>query len=172
MGSNISVDMKKTPAFRCETHSEKESLAVAKTLGHLLRPGDWIALIGELGTGKTVFAQGLAEALGCREPARSPTFVLIQTYRPKSGGRATMHHVDLFRLPPGEIPCLAWEDLLSDDAVTVVEWAEKAMALWPPFCLPVHIDHLGEDRRAFRFYSVGDRSAEIVRALKSKKAVS
>src|SRR5688572_25159534 len=97
--------VKKSPAFSKETSSEEETLKLARALGSQLRPGDWVSLIGDLGSGKTVFVKGLGEALHVQEPPRSPTFNLIQTHRPKSGaGRLPLHHVDLYRLSSRDIP--------------------------------------------------------------------
>lgn len=154
---------KASPYVR-ETSSSEETLALAKSLAAQLKSGDWLALVGDLGTGKTVFVRGLGEALKCAELPRSPTFSLVQVHK----GRLTLRHVDLYRLGPREVPSLEWEELLDDGGVTVVEWAEKAKPMWPPECLPVHISHQGPDRRRFEFYPFGARAAELIRKLKGK----
>jgi tRNA threonylcarbamoyladenosine biosynthesis protein TsaE len=164
--STSSSLLQRTPGFVSETASEAETLDLARRLGALLRPGDWIGLVGELGSGKTVFVRGLAEAFNCQEPARSPTFVLFQTYRSKSAGRCPLRHVDLYRLKPAEVPSLEWDLLLDAEGVTVVEWAEKAAPLWPPDCLVLEFAHLGADRRRLKFFAAAGRGLEIVQKLK------
>jgi tRNA threonylcarbamoyladenosine biosynthesis protein TsaE len=168
VASNISAAIKGDPSFQVESGSERDTLELAKTLGRALRPGDWLAVLGELGAGKTVFVKGLAEAFDCREPVTSPTFVLLQTYKPKSG-RWPFHHADLYRLKPEETTALDWEELLSPGGVTAVEWAEKALPFWPPHCLPVRITHAPqgagspEGARRVGFYAVGPRSSELTK---------
>lgn len=162
--------LKKSPEWSRETNSAEESLALARELGRHLRAGDWIALMGDLGSGKTVFARGLAEGLNIEDVPTSPTFAIVQTHRArKNHGSATLRHVDLYRLSPAEVPGLEWEELHDDTGVTVVEWAEKAKFLWPAQCLPVRLSHKGADRRQIEFYVCGPRSGEIVKRLKGKK---
>lgn len=99
-----------------------------RCLGRLARPGDFFALIGEIGAGKTVLAQGILEGLGVDDPLGSPTFTLIHEYR----GRRPAYHVDLYRL--GEAARnedLGLEELFHEDGVTVVEWADFIKELWP-----------------------------------------
>ncbi len=154
-------------SFVWETHSESDTLHLARSLGALLRPGDWVALVGDLGTGKTVFAKGLGAAFHCEGLMRSPTFSLVQTYKSRLGKQCfPLHHVDLFRLQPNEVPLLEWEELFDNDSITVVEWAEKAKLFWPPHCLPVSISYRAHDHRVFEFQIFGHRSAEIVEGLK------
>ena len=88
-----------------------------------------LLLCGEMGAGKTVLAQGIAEGLGV-DPSRvqSPTFTLVHEYR---GAAVSMIHVDLFRLDPNEVAALGLEETLAQPAVKVVEWAERL-----PFAVP------------------------------------
>lgn len=167
-GSNIFCDrLKKASCYRRETGSEAETLSLARGLGRLLQAGDWLALMGDLGAGKTVFVKGLGEALRCRGPVQSPTFVLIHTYPPLPGqGRLALHHVDLYRLAPEEVWGLGWEDIPAKTGVTVLEWGEKAQRFWPADCLPLVLSHQGGDRRLLEFYSLGDRSARLIERLK------
>ena len=167
LASNI-LTIKKTPAFSRVTHSEADTLDLARELGALLKPSDWIALMGDLGCGKTVFVKGLGEALHLEGTPRSPTFAIVQVHSPKKGG-TVLRHVDLYRLAASEVPALEWEELHQDTGVTVVEWAEKCQYLWPVQCLPIRISHQGQDVRLFEFYVYGARSEEIIHRLKGKK---
>src|SRR5579884_1341627 len=94
--------------------------AIGRTLGAALRPGDVLALDGDLGAGKTVLVRGLAEGAGA-DPlgVRSPTFVLHHVYR---GARVTLHHVDLYRLGEGAGLDALDVDSLVDDGALAVEW--------------------------------------------------
>jgi tRNA threonylcarbamoyladenosine biosynthesis protein TsaE len=167
LASNI-LTVKKTPALSRVTTGEAETLALARELGAILKPSDWVALMGELGSGKTFFVKGLGEALHLEGTPRSPTFAIVQVHPPKKGGIA-LRHVDLYRLAASEIPALEWEELHQDSGVTAVEWAEKCQYLWPAQCLPIRISHQGQDVRLFEFYIYGARSEEIIRRLKGKK---
>lgn len=96
-----------------------------------------LALSGELGSGKTTFIQGLAQALGIREKVQSPTFVLMRWYRlprARRGGFRHLVHVDAYRLGSlGEARHLGLKDIFKDrDAIVVVEWAERIRKVIPP----------------------------------------
>jgi len=100
------------------TASESETLDVARTLGKTLNAGAVVALTGDLGAGKTVFAQGIAESLDIREQITSPTFTLINEYR----GRLPLYHMDLYRLDSTrEIEDIGIVDYLYGDGVCVIE---------------------------------------------------
>ena len=103
------------------THSESETIEAGRALGRRLSAGDVVLLRGSLGAGKTAFARGIAEGLGCDpEGVSSPTFTIVQEY----SGKVPLQHVDLYRLAPHEVDDLALEDLL-EGAVMAVEWPER-----------------------------------------------
>jgi tRNA threonylcarbamoyladenosine biosynthesis protein TsaE len=96
-----------------------------------------IALHGDLGSGKTCFVQGLADALGIRRPITSPTFTIAGEYR----GDRSLYHLDLYRLrSPEEMLALGFEEYLEADGITAVEWAERAGDLIPPDAVHVHLE--------------------------------
>lgn len=109
------------------TASEEATQQLGRTLARELAPDGVLLLSGELGSGKTVLARGVAEALGI-DPRRvqSPTFTLIAEHE---GERGRLVHVDLYRLEPGEIGSLGLDELLAGPGVKVVEWAERLP--WP-----------------------------------------
>ena len=78
-----------------ETFSPEETHAIGKKIGQQAKPGDVYTLIGDLGVGKTVFTQGIAEGLGIREPICSPTFTIVQVYEE---GRMPFYHFDVYRI--------------------------------------------------------------------------
>jgi len=97
---------------------------IAQRIAALVRAGDLITLVGEMGAGKTCFAQCFGRALGVTEPITSPTFNLLHTY---DGGRLPMHHADLYRLErTGEIADLGITELLGAGGVALVEWGDVA----------------------------------------------
>jgi tRNA threonylcarbamoyl adenosine modification protein YjeE len=103
------------------THSEGETAAVGRRLARILRPGDTVLLEGPLGAGKTAFARGLAEGLGCDpDDVSSPTFTIVQEYR----GRTPLQHVDLYRLTPAESDDLGLDEML-ERSVLAVEWPDR-----------------------------------------------
>ncbi len=120
--------------------------AAAAAIGATLAAGDVVALIGDLGAGKTEFVKGLARGLGADEDGvTSPTFTIVQTYR---GGRATLHHVDLYRIDdPAELVHIGLDDLYRDEAVVAVEWFDRFPQLAPRRYLEVKIAILSESER-------------------------
>ena len=129
------------------THSEKETSLLAKKLGRKLKAGDVIALTGPIGAGKTVFIKGLAQGLGVKNPdeVKSPTFVLLHLYE----GRFPIQHFDLYRLErQEELEGIGFDDFLSrPEAVTLVEWADKAKERIPQNSLWIHLKVTGPHSR-------------------------
>lgn len=102
--------------------------AVAAVVAGLAHPGDIIVLAGEMGTGKTAFAQGFGAALGITEPITSPTFTLVHSY---PVGKLTLHHADLYRLEQlAEVTDLALDELAESHGIVLVEWGDVADALF------------------------------------------
>jgi len=96
--------------------------AIAAAIAALARVGDMIVLAGEMGAGKTAFAQGFGTALGVTEPMTSPTFTLVHSY---DLGRITLHHADIYRLSTrNELDDLALNELLEHDGIVLVEWGD------------------------------------------------
>jgi tRNA threonylcarbamoyladenosine biosynthesis protein TsaE len=106
--------------------SPADTHAIAGALAALVRQGDIVVLSGEMGAGKTAFAQGFGRALGVTEPITSPTFTLVHSY---DCGKLTMHHADLYRLErTAEVADLALAELAEFHGVVLVEWGEVADA--------------------------------------------
>ena len=110
------------------TRSSEETFSLAARVGTILRAGDVVALAGDLGMGKTVFAKGIACALGVDDVVVSPTFTLVREYE----GRVPLVHVDVYRLDHlQELHDVGFDELLGGRAVTVVEWGDRVSALLP-----------------------------------------
>ena len=109
------------PAAAVVTRSPAETQAVGAALAGVLAPGDVVLLCGELGAGKTTFAQGVGDALGVGEPMTSPTFTLVHTY----GSDPVIAHVDAWRLSNlREVLDLGLDELIDDGAIALVEWGD------------------------------------------------
>ena len=120
-----------------ETWNEKETFALGKKLGEQAKPGDVYTLIGDLGVGKTVFTQGVAEGLGIQEPINSPTFTIVNEYE---GGRLPLFHFDMYRLGSSdELFDIGWEDYLIRNGVCAVEWSENVADALEDDCICVDI---------------------------------
>ncbi len=108
--------------IRLTAHSTDDTRGIAQAIAKLVRAGDMIVLIGEMGSGKTTFSQHFAHALGVTEPVTSPTFNLLHNY---SGSRLKLHHADLYRLErTGELDDLGLTDLQEEGGVMLVEWGD------------------------------------------------
>jgi tRNA threonylcarbamoyladenosine biosynthesis protein TsaE len=128
--------------LRTTTRDAAETHALGQRLGALLRPGDVVVLDGELGTGKTVMAKGIAIALGVTEPVVSPTFTVVREY----DAPTPFVHVDVYRLDHlQELHDLGFDDLVGGEAVTVVEWGERVSAVLPSDRLRVLLEPGADD---------------------------
>jgi tRNA threonylcarbamoyladenosine biosynthesis protein TsaE len=136
-------------------------------LAALLAPGDAIALIGELGAGKTALVRAAVEALGSSDGAVSPTFALVSSYR---GGRLPVAHVDLYRVEhERELAELGLDELLGD-GVLFVEWADR-FDVMPSDHLRIELEHAGAGRR-LRATGRGVRGAQLAAAWAAALAAS
>jgi tRNA threonylcarbamoyladenosine biosynthesis protein TsaE len=149
--------------IKARTRSVEDTRALAAALAELARPGDLLLLAGDLGAGKTAFAQGFGAALGVDEVITSPTFTLAAQYQ----GRLEFNHLDVYRLDQlDEIFDLGLPEMLDEGGVTLVEWGDVIAPALPADYLEIRIDH-GEhdDERRFEIDPVGPRWSARTRAL-------
>ena len=112
-----------------KTLSEEDTYELGKKLSRELKPGDTISLEGDLGTGKTALAKGIAAGLGIDAPITSPTFTLVNTYE----GRVTLNHFDVYRIDdPEELLAIGWDDYFTGEEINLVEWGDKVEDILPP----------------------------------------
>jgi tRNA threonylcarbamoyladenosine biosynthesis protein TsaE len=150
------------------THAPEETLALATRVGTLLRAGDVVALTGDLGAGKTVFAKGIGAALGVTDAVVSPSFTVVREYEcagsvPEAPAR--MVHVDVYRLDHvQELHDVGWDDYLDGESVAIVEWGDRVTTLLPLDRLEVCLDFLDDalDDRVVRLVPHG--SSWVARA--------
>ena len=135
------------------TSSAEETKAVAATLAELARPGDIILLAGDLGSGKTVFAQGFGRGLGVPDRITSPTFTLARHYE----GRLPLHHLDVYRLEQmEEVYDVGLPEMLDDGAVTLIEWGDVIVPSLPAEFLEIRLGFgEGDDDRTLDLRAVG-----------------
>ena len=145
------------------TESPEETQLLAEQLGRLLQPGDVVALVGELGSGKTLFSQGLARGLGVPKNfyITSPTFVIINEYP----GRVPFYHLDLYRVSKAEFSELGLEEILFAQGAVAIEWAERLGEDLPVERLEVRLTLLGEVERNIAFSAFGDKSEKRLATL-------
>lgn len=147
------------------TSSAEETREVGEALASLLRPRDAVVLMGELGAGKTTFAQGVARGLGIEQQVSSPTFTLIKEY----SGILDLAHVDVYRLDRmQDVVDLGLDELGAGDDVLLVEWGDTIEELLPEERLRVELltdEAAGEHIRVISISTVGagwvERSAEL-----------
>jgi tRNA threonylcarbamoyladenosine biosynthesis protein TsaE len=112
-----------------ESSSPDDTLALGRQLGQAAQPGEVYTLVGDLGVGKTVLTQGIAEGLGITEPISSPTFTIVQVYEE---GRMPFYHFDVYRIGDiGEMDEIGYEDYFYGDGLTMIEWANLIEEILP-----------------------------------------
>lgn len=112
-----------------ETFSPEETRALGQKIGSEALPGSVYTLVGDLGVGKTVFTQGIAEGLGIREPICSPTFTIVQVYEE---GRMPFYHFDVYRIGDiEEMDEIGYEDYFYGEGVCMIEWANLIEEILP-----------------------------------------
>ncbi len=112
-----------------ETNSPEETFELGRQIGQEAAAGTVFTLIGDLGTGKTVFTQGLAQGLGITEPVNSPTFTILQVYEE---GRCPFYHFDVYRIGDiSEMDEIGYEDCFYGGGVCLIEWADLIEEILP-----------------------------------------
>ena len=155
------------------TATPAETFEIGRRLGALLLPGHVICLYGELGAGKTVFAQGVALGLAVVNPVTSPTFTIINEY----SGRYPVYHMDFYRLSdPLDLEDLGYSEYFYGNGVTLIEWSERAAELLPETRLDVNIrlsddPGLSLDHREIGFLPYGATYAALLEELSNNVRV-
>lgn len=151
------------------TQSPEETFAMGKALGRVVFDGAVIALTGVLGSGKTLFIQGLARGLDVSERVyvTSPSYTLINEYP----GRITLYHADLYRLShPEDIESTGLYDLLHQEGIVAIEWADRMLRRDLAEHLAVHFSSKEESVRVVRLRGYGQRWNNLLRELEKWKS--
>lgn len=142
--------------FELHSTCANQTQKIACRLGESLKEGDVIALLGDLGAGKTVFTKGLAQGLGIEAPVTSPTFTLVREYQ----GRLPLYHIDAYRLTSAEEAELSGiGEYFEREGIVVVEWAQNIWELIPAEALEVSISQLPVGRKLV--FKGGERWSKI-----------
>ena len=150
-------------AWTTLTVGAQETRALGRRLGELARPGLVVLLSGDLGAGKTCFAQGVADGLGtpAGTPVTSPSYTLLNIHH----GRLPLYHFDLYRLSAvADLEELGYDEVAEGDGITLVEWADR-LSVSLPASLRVELRHLDTSRRELRFQADDDDGAKLLAAL-------
>jgi tRNA threonylcarbamoyladenosine biosynthesis protein TsaE len=154
-------------AIRLVSRCAGQTRAWGRDLAPLLERSDIICLVGELGTGKTCFAQGVGQGLGISTPITSPTFIRAREYS-EGSVRLPFYHIDLYRMANGS-EALAWgvEEYLYGEGVCAIEWAERIRGLLPPTCLWIRLQYgQASGVRQITLWAEGGRSQRLLTQLR------
>ncbi len=137
--------------IKLETHTPEETFEAAEKLAAHLKAGDIVCLSGEMGAGKTLFAQGLAKGLGISEPVTSPTFTIVNEY---TNGNIPFYHFDAYRIEdPDEMYEIGFDEYLFSGGICLIEWPEMIEELIPDNHMTVTIER-GENPASDRIITI------------------
>jgi tRNA threonylcarbamoyladenosine biosynthesis protein TsaE len=140
------------------TNNSKETQKLGEILGKELRDGEIICLSGDLGSGKTTFAQGVLKGLGAKGPFSSPTFIVMKEYKKTKDQRLktkniiqNIYHIDCYRVKVQDILDLGWEEIIAGkNNVLIVEWAERIKTIIPKSAIWFKFEHMRDNERKIR----------------------
>ena len=139
--------------------SYKEINNFAKKLGGIIEKNELLALIGDLGSGKTNFTKEFAKSLGIEETITSPTFTLLKEYHEKE---IDFVHFDVYRLTePEELYDLGYEDYINNGYITVIEWADIVESELPSDYIEIKFSYLDDEMRKLEFNYVNNKKREM-----------
>jgi tRNA threonylcarbamoyladenosine biosynthesis protein TsaE len=144
------------------SRSSSETIRLGKQIGRLLNRGDVVALMGELGAGKTQFIKGLSQGAGVVKSAyvSSPSFTLINEYK----GKIPFYHIDLYRLEgEKEAEELGLEEFFHGEGITAIEWSDRIPSLLPSEFLHVQIHYTGRQTRSIELVAKGKRYEALLK---------
>jgi tRNA threonylcarbamoyladenosine biosynthesis protein TsaE len=147
-----------------EVHSDMEMKAFGAKIGALLKGGEIIELVGDIGAGKTTLAKGIASGLEIDEDVQSPTFTISRVYDGRNN--LQLAHYDFYRLPDAGIMADELHEMLHEPhVITIIEWAEVVSGVLPDDCLVVHITSPSETDRRIELTAGGEKSKSLLEKL-------
>lgn len=147
--------------YKIATRSERETIELAQNFESEKFPNMIICLDGELGSGKTIFTKGLANALGIEESITSPTFSIIKEYE---SGELPLYHMDVYRLD-GNIEGIGVEEYFSKGGIVVIEWADTIKQILPKNRLQIKFKIADENKRILIITPYGKEYEELCEAV-------
>lgn len=161
--------MEKRKKISLVSNSASQTIGLGKKLGRVLEKGDIVALVGEMGSGKTTLTTGIAAGLGVKDYVRSPTFTLINEYQ----GRIPLYHFDLYRLScPTELEDLGYEEYFYGKGVVIVEWAEKCKGFLPKDHLRIELSLIDKEARQINIFNLPEEKTRKTKVLRQFKQVN
>ncbi|MBW1730956.1 MAG: tRNA (adenosine(37)-N6)-threonylcarbamoyltransferase complex ATPase subunit type 1 TsaE [Deltaproteobacteria bacterium] len=154
----------KQKSVTLRSSSAPDTIGLGKKLGSLLKEGDVIGLVGELGTGKTWLTKGLAVGLGVKSEnlVTSPSFTLVNVYE----GRIPVYHMDAYRLQDlSDFLAAGLEEYFYMGGVAVLEWADRWPEILPPHHVRVELAFVDEKQRDITFSGFHSRAVEIIKQM-------
>ncbi|HIU22331.1 MAG TPA: tRNA (adenosine(37)-N6)-threonylcarbamoyltransferase complex ATPase subunit type 1 TsaE [Candidatus Fimihabitans intestinipullorum] len=146
--------------YKITTHNERETIELAQNFESEKFPNMIICLDGELGSGKTVFTKGIANALGIQESITSPTFTIIKEYE----GELPLYHMDVYRLN-GDVDGTGIEEYFTKGGVVVIEWADMIKDILPKERLEIKFRVAGENKRVLILKPYGQKYEDLCEAV-------
>ena len=147
--------------YKITTNKEEETMEIAQNIESEKFPNMVICLIGDLGSGKTIFTKGFANALGIEENITSPTFNIIKEY---CGGESNLYHMDLYRLE-GDVRNIGLDEYFEKDGIVIIEWADMIEEYLPEERLEIRFKVVDEDTRILIFKPYGIKYEELCEAI-------
>lgn len=147
--------------YKFTSRSVEDTLTIAQNIESEKFPNMVICLIGELGSGKTVFTKGFAASLGIKDTITSPTFTIIKEY---DSGELPLYHMDVYRLEESE-EGIGFKDYFNKGGVTIIEWADLIEKQLPKNRLEIKFKVIDEDTRVLVFTPYGEEYEELCSAV-------
>ena len=147
--------------YKYTSRSDADTLELAQNIESEKFPNMVICLVGELGSGKTVFVKGFAQALGIQETITSPTFNLVKEYL---YGELPLYHMDVYRLD-GKVEDLGLEEYYQKGGVCIIEWSETIRDYLPEERLDIRIKVVGEEKRVIIITPHGTKYEDVCEAI-------
>lgn len=162
------------PALDVISHSPDQTRRIGTQLGRALERGSLILLGGMIGAGKTTFAQGLARGLRVTTDMLSPTFTLVSEHDgiDASDRPVRIYHIDLYRIEDGdELLSVGFDEYLDDpDAITIIEWPERARSMLPPDYVVIELSSIADTKRSITVDPHGERYREAIEKVRRELA--
>ena len=147
--------------YKFTSHSVEETLELAQNFESEKFPNMVICLNGELGSGKTLFVKGIAQALGIDESITSPTFTIVKEYL---NGEMPLYHFDVYRLD-GNTDGVGIEEYFNKNGIVVIEWANTIQDILPAERLEIKFKVIDEDKRVLVITPYGEKYVELCEAV-------
>ena len=147
--------------YKFTSKSEDDTMELAENFETEKFPGMVICLVGELGSGKTIFVKGFAKGLGIEETITSPTFNLIKEYQ---NGEMPLYHMDVYRID-GDAKSLGLNDYFNKDAICIIEWSDMISDQLPAERLEIKFKIIDEDTRVLVFKPYGEKYEDLVNSV-------